>query len=103
MKGVIIIHPFTYSNGETIFNFDVLIEKTWINKLRFKQISKMVERKTSYITTGCPNVKDFMRNSKKKYWHLGSDDLNHCTPEFNNKVVDDLLSLNISNVVVMYE
>ena len=97
MKGILLIHPFS---REKKINFDVLIEKTWINKLLFKRISKIIDKKTNYISSPCSYVRQFLQESKKEYWHLGSDDLDHCDSEYNNKVIDDLTSLKLETVVI---
>lgn len=102
MKGVLIIHP--YSKTCLKINFDVLIEKTLWNRLRVNRIKKSIEKlKTGYLggSDSCAYVRKFLKGRKKKYWYLYCEDLDHATPEINMMVVDDLISFNLDEVVVM--
>lgn len=98
MKGILIIHP--YSKTCLRINFDVLIEKTIWNRLRFRQIADLIEKlSTGYLGT-CKYVETFLEGTKKKYWHLYCEDLDHVSPESNNQVIIDLDSLKLKVVVM---
>lgn len=99
MKGLLLIHPQKYSDGDVIINFDVLIERTWFNRLRKGRILKIIDKATSYFAP-YSYVEKVMNERKERYWHLGSDDLNHCNPEYNNIVIDGLIALKLEPMVM---